>query len=183
MSLLEQQNALARLLTDPDFRTEFLSDPHATGRGLGLQENEIEEMLAVARSDLDVLAKALTFKRLREVEKLLPVTKRTAGDEFRRLFLEFAPTFNPKTVRKHYEDAVAFSRFIEARVGRRPARDAARFERTRICFFNENRAVAFCRNRYDLEKISGSADDMPRLRRIGIAVWLRFGKRVFHFLI
>lgn len=179
MSLLEQQSALAKLLTDPELRQRFLSEPDAAGRELGLDEHEIEDAIGVAESGLGTFADSLVWKRLREVEKLLPITKRITGDEFRRLFFEFAPSFNPQTVKKHYEDAVGFSRFIEVQDSPGPARAAAKFERTRLTFFNEGRVFAYCLSPYDLT----TAGSPVRRRRAAIAIWLRFGKRILHFVI
>jgi hypothetical protein len=186
VSLLEQQNVLARLLTDPDFRARFLADPDSVRREHGLKRSEIEDILAVASSDLDVFAESLVWKRLREAEKLLPITKRVSGDEFRKGFLEYAPTFNPRSIKKHYEDAVRFSQFLEGQNTSEPACDAARFERTRLIFFNEGKLFAYCRSRYDLEKKENSArpdHEVARRKRMAIAVWLRIGKRIFHFFI
>jgi hypothetical protein len=183
VSLLEQQNVLARLITDPGFRKQFLSNPDEACRRLDLTQKEIEDLLKVGETSLSVFAESLVWKRLREVEKLLPITRQMSGEKFRGLFFEFAPTFNPHGVKKHYEDAIRFGRFIEERDMSEPARDAARFERTRLTFFNENRAFAYCRSRYKLAKAFGSGHDASRRKRTAIAVWLRLGKRVFHFVI
>lgn len=178
MSLLEQQSALARLLTDPEFRQRFLAEPDRAGRELGLNEGESEDVASVA--ELESFADSLIWKRLREVEKILPITSQAAGDEFRLHFFRFAPAFNPQTVRKHYEDAIAFSRFIEAQDLPGPVRDAARLERTRAAFFAEGRILSCCLSRYDL----AAGGEGPKLRkRAAIAVWLRLGKGFRHFII
>jgi hypothetical protein len=183
VSLLEQQNTLARLLTDPGFRDQFLSEPDLAGRDLGLNESEVKELLEIAGRELGVFAESLVRKRLREVEKLLPITKRLAGDRFRKAFTEYAPTFNSQAIKRHFEDAVKFSTFIEEWDLSEQVRDAARFERTRLTFFNEGRVFGHCRSRYDLEKLSGPSHEASRRRRTMIAVWLRVGKRIFHFVI
>lgn len=178
MSLLEQQNALARLVTDPDFLQHFLLDPDHARREFGLQDGEIYDLLKVAEDGLDTFADSLVWKRLREVEKLLPVTKQVAGDGFRKLFFQFAPSLNPQSVKKHYEDGVEFSRFVEKHDSD-AAGDTARFERTRLTFFVEIQSFAFCRSRYDLEPITGAVSRT----RTKIAMWFRLGRRVFHFVI
>jgi hypothetical protein len=186
VSLLEQQNVLARLLTDPGFREKFLSEPISRGDEFDLSEAEIEDILKLASGDLGLFAESLVWKRLREAEKLLPVTSRLAGNDFRTAFFEFAPTFSPRSIKKHYEDAIAFSQFIENRDGSEWVRDAARFERTRLAFFNERRILAFCRSQYHLgqsENMSGPDSVPARRKRTKIAVWLRSGKRIFHFFI
>ena len=184
MSLLEQQNTLARLLTDPSFTERFLADPNLSGRSLGLSEAETHELVEIAKRDLTMFSESLVWKRLREVEKLLPLTGRIARERFRTLFLEFAPTFNPQTIRKHYEDALQFCRFLEGHGGDDPIGDAARFERTRLTFFDQEHIFAFCRSRYDLTPRSDEDAELSRRGRTAVAVWLRAGKkRVFHFVI
>lgn len=180
MSLLEQQKALARLLTDPGFREGFISQPEAAGQAVGLREQETDYLLKMADESLSAFADSLVWKRLREVEKLLPITRQLSGERFHRIFFEFAPTFNTQAVKKHCEDAIAFSRFIETRDLPESVRDVARFERTSLLFFNQNRRFAWCRSRYAMRDISGS---VTRLKRGSIAVWLRFGSRFFHFTV
>jgi hypothetical protein len=184
VSLLEQQKTLARLLTDPLFRERFLADPNLNGQSLGLSKAETDELVRVADRDLPMFAESLVWKRLKEVEKLLPLTGRIAGEGFRRLFFEFAPTFNSQAIRKHKEDAVHFCRFIEERHRDGPLGDAARFERTRLTFFNEERRLAFCRSLYDLSTPARDNAGSTRKGRTAVAVWIRPGKkRVFHFVI
>ena len=183
MSLLEQQNTLARLLTDTSFREDFLADPILNGAAIGLNESETNELVQMAELDLTGFADSLVWKRLREVEKILPLTSRIAGESFRTLFFEFAPTFNPRSIKKHFQDAVQFCRFIEERGGDDAIVDAARFERTRLVFLNREHLVAFCRFRY-LFTQSGDNAGPTRRGRTAVSVWLRLGKkRVFHFVI
>ena len=183
MSLLEQQNALARLLTDPELRERFGTEPDVVGGELELQADEIDDLLTVAASELVIFADSLVTKRFNEVSKLLPITSRVAGEQFRDLFLEFAPTYNPRSVKKHYEDAVAFSRFMEIKEIPEMVRDAARLERTRLMFFNGNGRFSCCRSRYNLNGLSGSAVEAS-MRKLGfLTLWFRIGRRVFHFVI
>jgi len=64
VSLLEQQNTLARLLTDASFREWFLADPNLYGRELGLSEAETDESAGVAQADMIMFAESLVWKRL-----------------------------------------------------------------------------------------------------------------------
>lgn len=181
MSLREQQNILARLYADPQFRDAFFSQPETIGREGGLDESEIADILAAAGDELRFFSESLVWKRFREVEKMLSITRPLMGDEFQAAFFDFAPIFNPQGVRKHYEDAVEFCRFIEA--GDRflePVKDAARYDRTRLVFFNDGRRIALCRRRADVEHDSAGRVKSRR-QWLGFAVWFRLGRRVFHF--
>ncbi len=167
MSLLEQQNVLARLYTDREFRTQFNAEPLATGRNLGLSDGEIGELSEYAREEVERFSDSLIWKRLREVEKMIPATSKLLGEQLQEAFFDFAPTFNPQDVRKHYEDAVAFCRFLQSKALTSDDIGAsARFDATRLTFFNESKRVSVCR--------LGPGRPL-------IAIWLRVGRRVFHY--
>ena len=181
MSLLEQQNVLARLFTDPAFRESFFSEPASVGQACGLDASEIDGLLALDRSEFEQFASSLMWKRFREVEKMLTLTRQVLADDFRKLFFDFASGFTPTSDKKHYEDAVAFCRYVEIGRGPAPHKDAARFDRTRLRFFAEGRSIAMCR----LSRVPPfNIDDRPYSRwapDLRVAVWLRIGDRRFHF--
>lgn len=167
MSLLEQQHVLARLYTDPAFRKEFYARPSEIGRELGLSESEIEELSEAAREEVQRFSDSLVWKRLREVEKLIPSTRNLIGDHFEKAFFDFAPSYNPQSIKKHYEDAVKFCRSLQSKDHISSIiKSTARFESTRLIFFNEGRTLAVCRLRPGV---------------LSFALWLRVGERVFHF--
>lgn len=169
MSLLEQQHVLARLYTDPAFRKEFYAKPREIGQELGLSESEIEELSEAAREEVRRFSDSLGWKRLREVEKLIPSTRDLMGEDFERTFFDFARSFNPQGIKKHYEDAVEFCRSVQSKDNISAIiKSAARFESTRLTFFNESRTFAFCRLRPGI---------------LSFALWLRVGGRVFHFTV
>lgn len=179
MSLQEQQNFLARLYTDPHIRARFFADPGKVGVDHGLVEAEIANLLAVASDEIAFFSKSLVWKRFREVVKLLPLTRQALGDDFRTQFFDFAPTFNPQSTKKHYEDAVAFSKWVEAEP-HMPVlvKNATAFERTRLTFLTESRLFSFCK----LERTAQLPHSGPIVPgRFGFAVWLRLGQQVRHF--
>ena len=174
MGLQEQQNFFAKLYTDPDFRIAFMADPLAIGSAGGLTESESEDIVAVSADEIEAFADSLFWKRLHEVEKLLPITACVLGVEFRKHFRTFAIAFNPTSVKKHLDDAVEFCRFLRQDPGIMPAaRDAARLEGAKLEFFGRNRRLGFVMLRHELAA--------PYKRRLSATVWLRFRGNVRRF--
>jgi len=186
MSLKEQQNLLAKLYTDAEFRRAFLSKPEKIGAENLLDESEISEIGEIMPEELEFFAESLFWKRLREVEKFLPLTRKLSGDDFIEHFREFSQTFHPQSVKKHFEDAFEFCRFLQKRHISEFARSAAKFERAKLEFFGLGRSFVVCRLDFDFKNFALS-DDKPQVeipeKKKKIAVWLRIGKRVRHFFI
>ncbi len=174
MSLQHQQNLLAKLYTDAEFRRAFLSEPEKIGAENDLDEAEIREIAAIMPEELNLFANSLFWKRLREVEKFLPVTHKVLGADFTKNFREFSQTFNPQTVKKHFEDALEFCRFLRAQEVSDLAKSAAKFEESKLEFFGFEKRLVVCRLDYDVRM------EIPKKK---IAVWLRIGKRIKHFYI
>jgi hypothetical protein len=174
MGLQEQQNLLAKLYVDPDFRIAFMADPVAIGSAVGLTENESAEIAAVSADEIELFADSLYWKRLHEVEKLLPITARVLGVEFRNHFRIFAAGVNHRSIRKHLDDAIEFCRFLSQIPEIMPVvRDAAKFERAKLEFFGRNRRLAFVVLRHEMKA--------PYARRLSMTVWLRFRGAVHCF--
>ena len=85
MSLQKQQDFLARLFTDESLRQNFLSEPKKIGLENGLADTDIAELQTVLPEQLTFFADSLYWKRLREVEKFLPLTKKILGEIFKIL--------------------------------------------------------------------------------------------------
>lgn len=167
MSLSEQQQLLAKLYTDPNFRAAFVSDPVREGSALGLTADEIRDISSVAEREISHFADSLVWKRLREVEKKLPQTVSAMGDEFEKEFFRYSPSFNPTGIKKHYEDSVAFCSYLKSSAHvSGSARKTAAAESAKLSFFAEARSIRVCRTG-------------PRF--YSFTVWLRFGSRVIHF--
>ena len=186
MGLQEQQNVLARLYTDPEFLREFIDLPHRTGVDAGLSSDEASDIAAISRDELSFFSESLYWKRRREVEKLLPLVRRSLSADFDPKFREFAVSFNPTTVKKHLEDALGFCEFLGSALATSDlTRDAAKFERKRLSWLNSVDRWSFCTLNHDfrnaLTPASGAGCfDLPRRR--SIAVWLRIRGRVYHFV-
>ena len=189
MSLQEQQNLLAKLYTDAEFRRVFLSEPEKHGAENGLDEKELAELAGIMPEELNFFADSLFWKRLREVEKFLPLSKKALGDEFTRLFREFSRTFNPPTIKKHFEDARGFSKFLQTRrLEPLWAIDLAKYEYSRLIFNSAAKKIVFARFNHFIPEIireitAGNVKPQKKFRRKNsFAVWLKLGKRTRHFV-
>ncbi len=175
MGLREQQDLLARLYTDPEFRAAFSSDPSGIGRDAGLSPDDIIAISAISSSDIDVYSEALFRKRLNEAKKILPITVRVLGDGFNAHFRAFSATFNATGAHKHLDDALEFSRYLRSNSDiPSPARDAARFEGKRLEFFRGNRWILLSTAKY-------ATDATIPVRRSAIGLLIRLGGRIYRF--
>jgi hypothetical protein len=103
MSLQEEQDFLARLYTDRGLRSQILDDPN-------IAMDRTRELANAAADEVRWFADSLVSKRLREVEKRLPLTRQTIGSkEFERQFRSFADAYTSTSVKKHVEDALEFA--------------------------------------------------------------------------
>ncbi len=175
MGLLEQQNILARLYVDAEFRSAFIADPNKCGELNGLTRREIEDIKVILPDEIAAFAESLYFKRLREVEKLLPHLRKELGDNFEPLFRRFSKGFNPKSVKKHLEDANHFCKYL----GGRPEltinqTEIARFEQARLDFYGYGKNFVLRRFGFGL--------NLGAVKRKKIGLWVRFGDREFVIL-
>jgi len=169
MSLLDVQNFTARIYTDENLRREFATTPERVGRENNLTEKEIAELVAVFPEELNSFAESLRWKRLREVEKLLPLTKKILVADFERHFREFSQTFNPQSVKKHLEDAIHFGNYLRKNEAvPELAVNAAKFECSKLEFYALNKRFIIRRFEFDVE--TGA-------RKRHLKIWLRFGKK------
>ena len=183
MGLLEQQNILARLYTDGPFRESFFADPSRVGREGRLSVREISETHEI-RDEVAIFADALLWKRLREVEKLLPLTKAAAENDFQPKFRKFASTYNPKSTRTHLDDAVAFcGTFRKDPTAGDVLRDAAAYEAAKMRFFAFERRLTYCFIKYDFRAFPWHPENLPVRTRRRIAIWLRWRGRPRHFIL
>jgi hypothetical protein len=189
MSLLDVQNLLARIFTDEDLRLRFLSEPDKIGIENNLSAAEIEQIRQILPEQINFFADSLFYKRLHEVEKLLPLTRKALGTEFEKYFREFANQFLPQTIKKHLEDAIEFIEFLQSKkIEPVWAKDLARFEGARLSFNNSEKRILLKRFDFDIREIikeisrqgAKAQSDFPG--RKTYAVWLRIGKRVKHFI-
>ena len=173
MSLLDVQNFLARIYTDENLRREFLNAPEKIGRENDLSQREINELTAVFPDELNSFADSLRLKRLRELGKLLPMTRAQLNTEFERHFREFAKNFNSQSIKKHLDDALRFCDYLRANEDvSETAKNAAKYEQAKLEFWALNRR--FVARIFDFDIATGE-------RKKHFGVWLRIGKREFIF--
>ena len=173
MSLLETQNFLARIYTDENLRCEFLSAPEKIGAKNNLNEKEIIEIIEIFPDEISAFAESLFWKRLREVEKLLPITRKHLTAEFEKHFRTFAPTYNSQSIKKHLEDALQFGDYLKnSETVSDFVKNAAKYECARLAFhaLNKNLVVRFFT--FDLQ--TGK-------QKNHLKIWLRIGKRELVF--
>jgi hypothetical protein len=189
MSLQDVQNLLARIFTDEDLRLRFLQEPEKTGAENNLSAAEIGQIRQLLPEQINLFADSLFYKRLSEVEKFLPLTRKALEKDFEKYFRTFANQFLPQTIKKHLEDAIEFAEFLQSeKIEPVWAKDLAKFEQARLSF--NNSAKRFLLKRFDfdvrviLREISRAGakaqSDFPK--RKTFAVWLRLGKRIRHFI-
>lgn len=184
MSLLEQQNLLAKLYTDENLRRHFLSAPKKIGRENNLTDCEIAELTAILPFELTFFADSLVWKRLREVEKFLPLTKEFAGEDFTKLFKDFSQNFNPQSIKKHLEDAFEFCAFLEnSKFVSDLIKNTARFEQAKLVFFGYGKTFVYRKFQFDMREISrqGAKRQSKYPIRKTFAIWLKIGKRNVHY--
>ncbi|MET0753228.1 MAG: hypothetical protein ABWZ66_07635 [Pyrinomonadaceae bacterium] len=185
MSLLEQQNFLARLYTDENLRKSFLAEPEKIGLENDLTEPEIAGLSAIIPEELNFFADSLVWKRLREVEKMLPLTRKALNESFEEHFREFSQNYNPKSVKKHLEDAIGFCSFLQnCEIEPVWAKDLAKFEQARLIFNSKTKDFLLRKFDFDVKEISRE-DTKARsefsMRRT-FAVWIRVGNKSKHFV-
>ena len=181
MSLHEQQNFLAKLYTDAELRREFSSEPISIGLANNLSETEINEIAKILPEEINFFAESLFWKRLREVEKMLTLTKSFLKDDFVKLFREFSQTFNPQSVKKHLEDAIGFCKFLRKSEVSEIAKNAAKFEQTKLEFFGYDQRFAVCKLDFDFRNIHHISQSLELKKRTTIAIWIKIGNKTRHF--
>jgi len=180
MGLAEQQKALAHLYTNAELRERFLADAVSVGKEIGLSENEARKIAEVSVDEFNFFSESLVWKRLNEVKKLLPLVNKAMEKDFEKKYFEFSSTFNPASVRKHLEDAIAFCGYIERASEKAWLCDLVRFEKARLEFNGLNRKCLLKHFNFDLREV---IEKLRRDEKIGvverkrwIGVWLRLGK-------
>lgn len=183
MPLHDQQNFLAKLLTDDGLRASFLQNPDDTGRKEGMAEGDLATLKAINPDDLDFFAVSLVNKRLGEVEKLLPFSLQAIGKKkFREMFKEFSDGYVPEGIKKHLEDALEFGRLLQRhKDGRDWQRDAIKFDTANLLFYSGRKNLLIRVLRYDLAFGERRLRKHP-FRKLQVALWIRFGAWARHFV-
>lgn len=186
MGLLEQQNFLAKLYTDESFRQKFITEPKNFGKKYNLNQLEIADILVILPDEINAFADSLFYKRLREVGKFLPLTKRELQKDFETMFRGFAKTFSPNSVKKHLEDAIKFAEFLQIQ-NIKPfwIKDLIKLEKAKLEFGGLQRKFIFEVFNFDIRQIyHTSAKENRNLKeRKTFGIWLRIGKFYRHFIL
>lgn len=173
MSLLEQQNFLAKLYTDAQIRRDFLSEPKIIGRKYLLNDTEIQELIEIFPDEIEVFAESLFHKRLREVEKLLPMILEEMGDEFEKNFENFTRNFIPKTIKKHLEDASEFCKFLSKQKDLSELTlEIVKFESAKLDFYGYGKKLVVKSFWFDVKS-------KQKLIRKRMRIWIRFGNKEY----
>ena len=193
MSLNGTQNFLALIYTDEELRRAFLAAPEKIGLENGLSQAEACELAQILPEEINFFSETLFYKRLREAEKLLPLTSKVLGKDFERHFRDLAAQFTPNSIKKHLEDAVEFAAFLQKRaeVNPRWAKDTARFEGAKLRFYNTEKNFLVCGFDHDIRRIFQESSLSPREtdfqkiilpKRKTYAFWLRIRGSIRHFI-
>jgi hypothetical protein len=182
MSLQKQQDFLARLFTDECLRQNFLSEPKKIGLANGLSDTDITELQTVLPEQLTFFADSLYWKRLREVEKFLPMTKTVLGENFKILFREFSQIYNPTSVKKHLEDAIEFCKTLQTKkLELVYAKDIAKFEQGKLEFHGCGKPFVWKMFNYNIKEILRNPRKSNLNKRITLTIWLKIGGKIKHF--
>ncbi|HLM61143.1 MAG TPA: hypothetical protein VK308_10080, partial [Pyrinomonadaceae bacterium] len=156
------------------------------GKENHLTEKEILELAEILPAELNFFAESLFWKRLREVEKLLPETKRILAADFENYFREFADQFTPESIKKHLEDAIEFANFLQTKeIAAVWAKDTAKFEQAKLEFNGYEKRFVFKMFDYDVREIfSHNAEKTESVikKRKTFTLWLRIGEKARHFI-
>ena len=188
MALADVQAVLARLFADPVFRADFMADPTAVGRALGLAPNDVEILAALPHAAVERFAATLKRKRCDQVRKALPLTAGALGNGI-ELYLLKAIDGPHRNRRRDDTSALVDELDRLSRAGAldpRWAADIARYEATfvralRSRFYLSVRAFRFPVSRLAVALSRGARpDDVAPRPTVGI--WLRWpgGGGVMH---
>ncbi len=174
MGLREQQNFLAKLFTDENLRISFYDNPEKIGQENKLNETEIDQLKGIIAADLNFFADSLINKRLHEAKKILPLTEKVLDSDFNDLFQDFSTQFQPTSVKKHLEDAIEFCKYLQLQpVGNVYLKDTAKFEQTKLEFFQKEKSFSFCILRHNI---------FTARKRPCLAIWYRSGNHSRHLI-
>lgn len=175
MGLAQTQQVLAQLYTNTELRNRFFANPQTVGAELGLSEAETQQLAQISAQQVNIFANSLKWKRLGEVRELLPRTARVLGKNFTTLFWRYAETHIPQGIKKHRQDAIAFSNFIQQqKIEPAWVSDLVRYEKTWLLAYESHRSLQVCWFRYPIDKL-GSTQEIHR--QLTLAIWWRLTAR------
>lgn len=179
MGLEAIQAVLARLVTDTALRAEFLADPVATGRRLGLDESETEQVAGLDAERVAAYAESLLRKASADLAKAMPLTRKALGLRYGELTRLFAERHGPKCRPGDGASAEAFAAFLRS-VATTPAWlvDLARFEAAARVASDPKRRVVLRRLRYPIGAVASRLNEGTNVAGLGrrpmLAFWFRW---------
>ena len=135
---IDYTTALGRLLTDASLRRGFRADPAGTADAMGVTMTDRRRIIELCIEDLETQANTLISKRFHAVAAILPQTMMALGEASFASFVPYANGFWPRGHLKHFEDAVAFGRFLQTR----GVHQLNALELNRVAFLVEQRRCA-----------------------------------------
>ena len=187
MGLKDVQTVLARLYTDDDFREGFFLDAHSSCEDADIYSIEALYLDELSREQVDFFARSLKQKRLKEVQKLLPLTSEALGDQFRRRFLGHVKATNAKSTSDHHQDAIDFCTYLCNRAGGLGWRaELACYERAHLNAVSGRRRFDVCWLRFRPRALLAcleSEEARPASRALTFVAFVRLTKRMslWHF--
>jgi hypothetical protein len=182
MSLKSVQNLLAQIYTNSQMRQDFLKNPEQIGKTFGLNAEEIKQLSQISSSQVHIFANSLKNKRLGEVRELLPFTYQVLGKEFNKLFWQYAETYLPAGIKKHRDDAVAFSLFLEnlsqtQKIEPVWVADVIKYERCRLQASNLTQKLIISQFSYSIAPLIRSLQNQEKepvlISQHSVAIWFR----------
>lgn len=178
MGLIEVQRTLAQLYTNVELRQKFLDNPQQTAIDLGLNPLDSQQLSKLSAFHLREFANSLHYKRMGEVQEILPTTEKSLKAKFNEYFLEFAKSYIPSGVKKHRDDAIAFAKFLNEQAVSIPAwcRELAVYEAMRLELGETKKLIIFQVFQYPIKEIFqaifNNEEPKPNKKRT-LAIWLR----------
>ncbi len=191
MGLTEVQSVLARLYTDAAWREAFFAEPLQTGGTAGLTPEEAAQLAKMEASDVAFFALTLHQKRLKQIHKLLPLSRRAYGQNFDACFRAYAEGYLPDGTKKHRDDATSFAKYLKKnRPSDAPdyADTVLRYEATWLLARQPKPVLRVCRFRYALKPLLRSLstpDAKPQaVARESLAVWMHLAPsaELYHWI-
>lgn len=194
MGLAELQRVLAKIYTDAELRRRFLSQPRKVAEELGVHTDETATLLRLSAKQVDFFASSLERKRLIEVSRLLPLTRRVLGKKFVVLFGEYARMRGPHKPRTPGEEAGRFCDFARKHCdGSGPAQawatDILRYEAECLKAANPSFRWTLCLFARPIGELARAVaqgqNPFPCPLQPSLAIWYRLGRKksVRHILL
>lgn len=181
MGLATVQRMLARLYTDSALRERFFADPQRVGQEFELSPEDIQQVRELSTQQVTLFANSLRNKRASASRRLLPLADQMLGTRFLELFRDYADTYQPGGIKKHLNDALHFTSFLERVIKEKSIgpvwlSDVIRYEQARVQASGEGRCFILRRFRYNVLALSGAvgleSEIAPR-KRVTYVFWLR----------